>query len=286
MKRSFSFVVFFATLAIGQTVAGAGLEMTIRAHPRRVIFGDPLYLEVTIVNRGEEVVTGPKPIPDLNTIGFPIYDPQTRLTINASSGGGGVGFPSDVSYQPGQAVKHYWHIYLPKLTQVDNKFWKPMRDGGGVVLYAQHGIAPGLLLRSNLVNVGIGKRKKSEMLLLEHYAQNEVLGFEGGPSPANLGVSFKSPLNLKDTRTIGANLRAGELQDMLFTMVSFQEVFEAAPADQPERIRILVNNLKKQPDIKRQWLTQELHRLAKTFRMAAATEALQKLIDEEAKQAE
>ncbi len=66
----------FVALLPSKLASASDLEVSIRPHVRRVFFGDPLYVQVTIVNRSERVVTGPTPRLDGTNFVFYVYDPN------------------------------------------------------------------------------------------------------------------------------------------------------------------------------------------------------------------
>ncbi len=80
----FAFVpCLFATV-----VANAcDLSMTIRGHSDRLMFGDPLFVQVTITNRSDKPVAGVLPSPDLGSLEFVISEPQGHLSYMAHSSG-------------------------------------------------------------------------------------------------------------------------------------------------------------------------------------------------------
>ena len=73
-----------AIALLSSTAAGAefNLELALLPHVRRITYGDPLYIEVTILNRGSEVVTGPSISRFLPAFSFMIYDPVTHFEVS------------------------------------------------------------------------------------------------------------------------------------------------------------------------------------------------------------
>ena len=96
--------------------------MNLRVHPTHVKFGDPLYVEVTITNRGNDVILAPPADFNLNDFSFRLYDSGTE-THRTEFQGGGVSGVLDVAYEPGKAVRHYGMIFLPGLFRANDSFW-------------------------------------------------------------------------------------------------------------------------------------------------------------------
>ncbi len=254
------------------------LELTIRAHSARVQFGDPLYIEVTIVNRGKETVTAPLPHPD-DSFGFRIHDPKTELQIRQGGTGGFVGTEKPVEYLPGKAVKHYWRLLLPGAYQFDHVFWKPVRAGQTVRVWGVFGLRPGLALTSNSLDIVVENRDVDEMQALEHWATTDFDGFEKGPSPADLGLYFKSALTRSQTDEFASKLMPGDFQDLLLMTIQFKDIYAAPVESRAARDRGLVEWLKKQPDIKRQELLLHAREIAGAYHLSSTLEALKQLGD-------
>ena len=71
--------VFAIAVVLCGRVAAADLEVAIRIHPAEIIVGDPLYVEVTITNRGREPVKGPTPDLLLGSLRFDMRETRRRL---------------------------------------------------------------------------------------------------------------------------------------------------------------------------------------------------------------
>jgi hypothetical protein len=251
------------------------LEMSIRANAHEVVFGDPLYLEVTIVNRGKETVTVRFPSEDLNTFGFRVFDPQNQLEFRTFGGGGVVGGVEPATYEPGRRVTLYRTVFLPGLRLTDHAFWKPIRSGEKVSVYAVYGITSEVALMSNLLEIRVSPRDEAELRLLEEWADAEK-GYTKGPHPGSFGVQFRSALPLEQTSEIAPRV-GGELGSLLRFSQRVQEIY-AEPADSRDPAdRKLVEWLQTQPGVKRRALAKKAQSAAANYNMPSTMRALKSL---------
>lgn len=186
-------------LGIGHRAAASDLEMTIRHHARRIACGDPLYVEVTIVNRGKEVVFAPTASMDLNTFRFEIRDPNSELTLWQGGGGGLVGRSQPIRYEPQKPVRHYWQTFLPPLHKRNDPFWDSVCNGesalvGGVFRVAPARASAGIELRSGWQYVRFDKPKERRFQIFDQFADDKSESSEKGPMPGDFGLALRGSL--------------------------------------------------------------------------------------------
>jgi len=258
-------------------ICASDLELIIRPYAREVVFGDPLYFEVTIINRGDAVVTAPPPSLDLRTFDFKIHDRETELEMTSLIGGGFSG-GDDVKYEPGQSKKHYWTIFMPALARIDHPFWKPMRDGRQLLASGKYPLGSGLSVSSNGEEVYVASRNDEELRVLQHWSTIKVTDYEDVPHVASFGLQVKA-VNRRQTLELANKIKTREISDLLQLTIQLQNLHESQPEGRESGNRILVEWLKAQPDIKRQALTAKVRSLAESHRMDSTVHAIQSLID-------
>jgi len=275
--------LFVAALVIhcllGSRVGGSDLEVSIRPHARQVIFGDPLYVEVTIVNRGQAAVTAPSPDLTLGTFELELYNPQTGLSVVPQDWGRGFGIPGQVRYEPGKPVKHYWIVFVPKLYRLKkDPFWKPVRKGGPIYLSGLYYLTRRLVLRSEGVDIGVQPREREEVETLKRVMNEEPRPYFKGPHPAGLGIQIRPQLNRDATVALAATVKSGELGDLLRLTIRLQDIYATPPEARDAENRALIEWLNEQPEIKRRALAYELRRICGSHHMTSTAKALEELI--------
>jgi hypothetical protein len=258
-------------------IYASDLELTIRPHTRKVVFGDPLYLEATIINHGEAVITAPFPSLSLRNFDFRIYDRKTELEMT-SLVGGGFGAGDDVKYEPAKAQKHYWIIFMPPLVHMNHPFWKPMQDGREILVWGKYSLGSGLSLSSKGEDVYVARREPEELEIFEHWSRIKVTDYEDVPHVASFGLQVKA-VNHRHTLELASKFKTGEIADLLQLTIQLQNLHTSPPDSREPANRALVEWLKAQPEIKRQALTAKVRSLAESHRMHSTMEAVQALID-------
>jgi len=291
------FLLPLALLSAEERFAASGVELTIRPHTDRIVFGDPLYVEVELVNRGEAPVSGPPPDLEVGTLAFTISHSETRLSYLHSVGGAGGSEP--VVFEPGKPVKYYCYFFFPRFHLFDHPFWKLFRGGGLVSVGASYGFHPGISLKSRSHDVRIVPRPESENASLGYWTsaefENPVKGFQ----PADFGIHFHSPLNREQMHRLAFDVVSGELGDLFHLSAQFRELYELPPEGREAANRALIERLKEEPkmkgsegsylvmspegglerirydaEVKRQVLLRKLRSLAGGYNMSSTFEAL------------
>jgi len=280
-----SLLVLFAD----QPADACDLEISIRTHAQELVFGDPLYVEVTIVNRGKEVMSAPRPIPQVNTFALKFHDPETDMVIGDGGGGGCYGLGKPLRLEPGKPVKSYWYFFVPPLYRFNHPFWKRIRDGRGFWVYGVYKYRPRVAFISKSVHLYVEPRKESEIAALVYWTKADLNGHVRGPTPADFGIPFRSGLNREQAHELAFNVTSGELGDLFHLSAEFRDLYEVPPDSRRAANRKLIERLRKQPavrrqgahpDVKRYALAWKLRDLAASYNMGSTVKALQTLENE------
>jgi hypothetical protein len=279
----------FVLLSLFGLIASRGVkadewELKIRPHATRVVFGDPLYVEATLTNRGKEPALAPAFSLDTANVGFRVRNPETRLEFGAAGGDGayfnaGAGGPG--KHEPGETVKRVWPVFLPNAFWFDHPFWKEGRAGKEVEvdIWAVFGVAPGLVLRSERLSVTILPRPDDEMKAIEFWAKAKgVFDSDTVIWPSDFGINV-GVLCKKDTRELANAVKTGTLAELLQRTLLLQE-FCDPPEKREARSAELVEWVRKQPDIMRQSLANAVPSIVNDCLSESATIALNRIADD------
>lgn len=276
----FRFVVLNClVVALSGVCIGSDFELTIRSHSDRITFGDPLFIEVTLVNRGTKSQTAPAASMLAATLGLKVYDANTRLSMPLGETGGAWG-NSQARYEPNQHIKHYWYVFLPGLRGFEHPFWKPIYSKGqSVLIRGAYWPSQKLSVMSNTIDVHVETREDEEMRSLEYWSKGDTRGFGKGPIPNDLGLQFKSGLGRQQTEELSKKIPSGEIHDLLLLSMHLRDIYDTSADSRDAKDKGLVEWLQKLPDIKRQCLIQEVRDVAENHGLKSTAEAVGKLID-------
>jgi hypothetical protein len=275
MNARRSLLIATTVLFLGTTAVAADLEMSIRTHAPSAVFCDPLYIEVTIVNRGTDVVSVP-PTFHSDHLRFEFSDPETGLVISKLDAAGS---PSPLRFEPGESATFYKYLFAPDLRLVSHPFWKPIRGGKTIYISAVYGLRRGIFLTSNRQEVYVEARDDEEMRTLERWAWAELRRSAKGPKLTDFGVQFLRPLNHEHTLRIADSLQPGELADLVDLSIQVQEIYATPPQFRDPGDQALVEWLRKQPHIKRQALIQATWSVIAGNNMPSTEKVLQPLLN-------
>jgi len=257
------------------------LELTMRVHSDRIVFGDPLYVEVAVVNRGEHPVSLPPPDLVFGTLSFLVSDVTGSFSCRTPVGSGVVGLLGVRLLKPRQRLTLYCSFAMPKFEDFDEPlFWKPLQRGGSVVVRAEYmpwfwqalreeagAVRPEEDGTKRQVNhwklflsagqyVRLEPRPQSELRVMrawkkkrfprEAYRQPRGLILSGWPLGPELPGAIPNRFGLENFAR-QAKL-SGELGDWLQVHRLLQDVYSAEPAAREEANRRLVEWLTKEPD--------------------------------------
>ncbi len=245
------------------------LEISIRPHVRRIVFGDPLYVEVTFLNRGDMILTGPLPRPDTNAFVFRVRDPNTDSPAILQAGiGEHVETAKTVQFEPGKPVKFYWYLFIPDLQGFDDPAWHALRRGQQITIAGQYRVGPVSVAHSRAEYVYVDARDNAEMRALERWTKTEPMGDSKAPGPGDFGMQFQGPLSRQQTSELAERIKSGELADLLRLTIRLQDLY-AAPAESREAgFRSLDEWLSRHPDVMRETLTNHVRMILETYGMS------------------
>jgi hypothetical protein len=267
-----------------QAARAGGLELIVRPQIGRVVCGDPLYLEVTFINRSEATITGPIPHPDLNTIDIFLRDLNAPDSVprrkQAAYGARADG--KTVDFEPGKPVTFYWYVFLPGVGQFDDAFWAPIRGGGKISIiatYREGEVELGWTRKAEFIQVV--PRDGTEMHALERIARRQDLVNadmpSDGPCPSDFGLVFLRNAKRNETETFASQIKTGELADMLQLSIRLQDIHAIPPSERESTNRLLVEWLEKQPDIMRATLIQQIRSIAERHGLLSTAKALKRV---------
>jgi hypothetical protein len=238
------------------------LAIGLRSFPDKVVYGDPLFIELNIENRGTETIR--VPLACDGNVEFQATDEEFSVTIDCSSvrvGAADVDFEL-ADYEPGEKRKFLFQVFLPKPHQLAHPFWRGIENRGGVRVYCRFLIGR-VALKSNLAWATITARDQQELHDLERWSRLDTRRQKVGDSkifPFTVGIVGLLDVRTKeDMKEIATAVNSGELGGLLNLAVRLQEL--ESDANKEPGSQALLAWVKEQPDIKRQWLANRLQKL-------------------------
>gem|GEM_PF-6994742 len=117
------------------TAQACDLELTMRVHTDRIVFGDPLYIEVTLANRGEKPLSVVPPSTMSGNLLFSIAEVTGTFSYLMPVGRGGplASPPQPVLLYPGKSLATYHVVAMPPFDLWDERdFWRHQRVRQGL----------------------------------------------------------------------------------------------------------------------------------------------------------
>lgn len=270
----FRTLLYVLPLAFEPTQALAcGLALTMRAHSDRVVFGDPLYVEVAVVNRSEKPISVLRPDLMFATVSFRIAEATGLLSCRTPVGSGACGAMAPVLLKPRQRLTLFCSVAMPQYADFDEPlFWRPLQDGGSVLIQAeytpyadaQHAkpfVSPGHYdYRRRLVSaphyVRLEPRPRREVAVLRSWEKKQFPWSAYKHHGHLLGTGFLSGVQLPGlipNRFELANFAreaalSGELGEWVRVWQLLHEAYWAHPAAREEANQKLLAWLKREPD--------------------------------------
>ena len=275
--KSLIICVLTSIVALSQRAAAFDLEVTTRPHSKRIVFGDPLYVEVTIRNQGTESVTALPEYYHGDRFRFEIRNPENHLVIWHLDADGQ---PSPSAIEPRATVVFHQYVFLPGLRGLNHEFWKPIQSGQTIYICGVYGLSPGVELRSKWHEVVVERRGDDEMNVLNRLATIDDRTSEKGPQLASVGVQHRYRLGRRQTLEFSNSLRPGELLDLFQLTIRMQDIYATPKDSRQESDTALVALLEKFPDVKRQSLTKQARSIAEANNMRSTMAALDAIRDE------
>jgi hypothetical protein len=241
------------------------LAISIRSHADTLVFGDPLFVEVTVVNRGKETIRAPA----LGLLEFIVKERDSDLQLTLPGGGWLTGLSSGVSvvvtYSPNQPVTVIHFIGLPgnikdvpkNIDHLGHPFWRRLGGGGELSIRCIfHFDQSGLQIASNEALISIKPRPQREIEALQEFAAYDkrigdtdiLLGFIGLD-----GLRWRS-----QTKLLEASIQSGELAGGLKLTRLMEQLKYDNNVDRELISQQVLDWVVAQPDIKRQSMAQHL----------------------------
>jgi hypothetical protein len=278
-----AFALFLLPIALVSAEARApacDLRLTIRPHADRVFFGDPLYVEVTILNEGEEPVSKLPPDYDFFTRSWFMISSTDRTGLSYSNqyeyGCPMMGGVKPIFFEPGKPVKFYACVFLPVCQRFDHPFWKRYRRGGHVVVLAVYPFRAGWLLGS--CEVTVQARSKHEIARLAYWTQpreDRPEDYRKGPTPADFWFPVYIANRQEMEEFASDTLLEGELGSLVDLSLRFRGLYDSPPDSRQPGNAELIEWLRKQPDVKREVLARKLRGLAGGYNMSSTVKAIE-----------
>jgi hypothetical protein len=242
------------------------LTVSIRPHADIVVFGDPLFFEITVVNRGTEPLRAPEP----ELLEFIVTERESGLQLPSPGGNWPTGLREIpiVSYAPNKPVTLLGRIglpdnikYVPKnIDDLGHPFWRRVIGGAelGLRCVFHFGIGPGPQIVSNEALISIKPRPQKEIDGLQELAEYEK-SMGASILPGHFGFIGLDGLRTRgQTGLLAARIKSGELAGIL-TLTRLMEKLKND--DDIDRVAIsqqVLDWVAAQPDIKRQWMATRL----------------------------
>ena len=266
MKTLPAVFLAIALTAMGADALGCDLELSLVVHTRDIVFGDPLYVEVTLTNRGREPFEAP---------GSPFVSLRRNIwsggilfnvwTYGSSDGRHESGMLRETWHiqaidregpevlEPGRSARCLCSLTIPPVSQWGQRFWWQAPQARSVWLEAAYQL-PGLadstvLITSEAVSLGLHPRSEAEIAAVALWHQSGTRGAVPlpGPTPVDLGL----PLPVGDREELAKRARraplSGELGHMIELSLRLRELFELRPQARDEGNRQLLECIAWEP---------------------------------------
>jgi len=269
-------LVCTSCICIG-VASASDLELTIRAHSESIVFGDPLYLETSIVNRGKDTVQAYGPSDITGSFEIRARDSANRrLEINCFPKRGSPGLaedPSPIPYLPGVARKARWEGFLPYANELKQPFWNEIHNREWVQIWGIVWIERNLALKSNVLTIRVIPRKADEIAVLKRWSPLNQATPDTNIWPSDVGVDLYGVHRRDTTAEVASQVKSGELAGLLQLTLRLQKLYHEADTREAESAA-LVDWIRKQPDIKRQILAKHISGTYQAIVTADAISAL------------
>lgn len=246
-----------AIIALGRLAIGCDLELDLRAHSEILVFGDPLYVEVTLRDRSDDPFASPV---------FLVPQPQAwsrRLSLVFSFPRGGnfefcethrlaaADWDGPVVVEPGRSIRYYCRLMVPPFPRWSDAFW---REAGVVFLTTVYQVSgsrdSAAVITSAPWGVSIERRQEAELaaLALWHARKSGGEVPRPGPTPADFGLPLYA-VDLNDlTQFVHRTKLSGELREVVGVSLRLRELFESPSNARDERNARLLDCLRTEPD--------------------------------------
>ncbi len=247
-------------LVAPQWCTACDFEVTLRPHSDWIVLGDPLYLEVTIVNRGCQTVSACPPELLFRTLVVRMYDHSTDMFVTNRRRSGLMGGVKPISFEPGKPIRYYCYLFLPSFHRFGHPFWENYQDGGVVYLRAvfrpwgwgSQSRRENTEVVSNQCDIRVQPRREGEIEALRRWNERvDPYCYEKGPTPASFGL----PVRITNRKEMGEfafhAALSGELGEMVELAILLRDIYDTPPHLRDESNRRLVQWLQKEPPMER-----------------------------------
>ncbi|MCC7086570.1 MAG: hypothetical protein IT427_16350 [Pirellulales bacterium] len=238
------------------------LNFEFRSFPPKIVYGDPIYIRLRVVNRGTSLVRAP-PF-DENNVAMTATDREldvsTDCTVNPALFGEGVYRMHN--YAPGRSRQYYLHVPLPKIDRLSHPFWTGVEARGSVLISCRSNIGR-IVLNSDSGLTTITPRDPRELEALRRWSRLDAAR-KAEPDtkifPFTVGISgLRDVQTREDAKELAATVQSGELGELLQLMLRLQQLERSANRERDSSAT--VEWVAQQPNIKRQWLAGRLSKL-------------------------
>jgi hypothetical protein len=240
------------------------LAISIRPHADMLVFGDPLFVEVTVVNRGKETIRAPAP----GLLEFIVKERDSDLQLTCPGGGWPPGLAGDTpihAYAPNQPVTLIHFIGLPgnikdvpkNIDDLGHPFWRRVVGGASLgIRCVFHFDQSGLQIASNEALISIKPRPQKEIAALQEFAEYDK---RSGDTDILLGIIVLDGLRWRaQTKLLEASVQSGELAGGLKLTRLMEQLKYDRDLDREAMSQQVLDWVIAQPDIKRQSMAQHL----------------------------
>jgi hypothetical protein len=261
----------------------ADIDLSLLPQSKRIVYGDPLYLELTLINRTEADVVLPTPSAASGSIVLRLFaidvkglDESDSRRVVPGIGGSAAGVKT-ITLEPGKPAYFYFYVLLPEFAEAEDKFWTALRKGGSLRIALEYRDGETGLGRTQLESFSLTPRDADELRALERSARPGKKPAGKGPNPGDFGLESFAALDKNETAALADAVQTGELADLMRLTFRLQELYELPDEARGPGNQTLARWLSLQPDIMSATLRQQVRRVAKAHGMQSTVAAMDAL---------
>ncbi|MFO0871493.1 MAG: hypothetical protein U0935_21430 [Pirellulales bacterium] len=267
--------VIWLLLGMGVTWAH-DLELTMRLHTGKVQAFDPLFIEVTLLNKGREPIVVNKPEFDMGTLRIQFLDNQRDISVSTIGGPGWDKAPQ-MKLEPNRPVVVRDYLFLPGVRWREHAFWKKFADGGTGSLTVTARYSPdsrGVVFTSNSESVDISYRIEEETRAILSQLGDVEPDIRDSVAPDVFDLPLFGLRDSRRTRALADQIERGDFKELLLLVAQMQEIREHDAAARKEADQRLVAWLLERPNVKGRVLTEKALAVARQYRLTSTADAL------------
>lgn len=270
-------LVWVIWLLLGIGVAWAhDLELTMRLHTGKVQAFDPLFIEVTLLNKGREPTVVNKPDFDTGTLRVQFLDNQRDISVSTIGGPCWDEAPQ-LKLEPNQPVIVRKYLFLPGVRRREHAFWKKFADGstGSLTVTARYSPnSRAMIFTSNSESVDISYRSEGETHAILRQLGDDEPDMRDAVDPNVFDLPLSGLRDSRRTRALADQIERGDFKEILLLVAQMQEIREHDAAARKEADQRLVAWLLEQPNVKGRVLTEKALAVARKYRLTSTVDAL------------